>query len=156
MYLSPMEPRFFAFNPRSVRLALALGACMLAILSAWAVAEARVSGATLAAARAGVTGGMLLLFVLAWHRLRPRPGWGITLSPRGVQLSRPFTGSSYQLAWGQISSVRRLGPQGDVLGLFLEEGGQVIVTRHLFPSRTAFGELASALEERKPPQRFDA
>jgi hypothetical protein len=151
-----MEPRFFAFNPRSVRLALALGACMLAVLSAWAAAEARASGATLSAARAGVTGGMLLTFVFAWHRLRPRPGWGITLSPRGVQLSRPFTGSSYQLAWGQISSVRRLGRQGDVLGLFLEEGGQVIVTRHLFASRSAFGELVAALEERKPPQRFDA
>jgi hypothetical protein len=151
-----MEPRFFAFNPRSVRLALAFGACLLTILSAWALAEARASRAILSAARAGVTGGLLLVFVFAWHRLRPRPGWGITLSPRGVQLSRPLTGSSYQLAWGQISSVRRLGRQGDMLGLFLEEGGQVIVTRHLFPSRTAFGELADALEERKPPQRFDA
>jgi hypothetical protein len=151
-----MEPRFFAFNPRSVRRALALGACLLAILSAWALAEARATRAVLSAARAGLTGGLLFTFAFSWHRLRPRPGWGITLSPRGVELSRPLTGSSYQLPWGRISSVRRLGRQGDMLGLFLEEGGQVIVTRHLFPSRTAFGELAAALEERKPPQRFDA
>lgn len=152
-----MEPRFYAFDPRPTRRALFVGACVLAILSAWALADARARGsAPLAVARAGITGGLMLAFVFAWHRLRPRPGWGVTLSARGVALARPFTGSQLQLSWGQIDSVRRLGRKEDVLGLFLDEGGRVLVTRHLFPSRTAFGELASALEERKPAPRFDA
>ncbi|HEX8437304.1 hypothetical protein [Archangium sp.] len=152
-----MEPRFYAFDPRPTRRALFVGACVLAVLSAWALADARSThNAPLAVARAGLTGGLMFAFVYAWHRLRPRPGWGVTLSPRGVELARPFTGSHLQLSWGQIDSVRRFGRGGDVLGLFLDEGGRVLVTRHLFPSKTAFGELASALEERKPPPRFDA
>ena len=152
-----MEPRFYAFDPRPTRRALFVGACVLAILSAWALADARARGnAPLAVARAGITGGLMLAFVFAWHRLRPRPGWGVTLSARGVALARPFTGSQLQLSWGQIDSVRRLGRKEDVLGLFLDEGGRVLVTRHLFPSRTAFSELAAALEERKPAPRFDA
>ena len=95
-------------------------------------------------------------FVFAWHRLRPRPGWGITLSPRGVEVARPFTGSRLQLSWGEIDSVRRLGRKEDLLCLYLDEGGRVLVTRHLFASREAFGDLSAALEERKPPPRFDA
>jgi hypothetical protein len=152
-----MEPRFYAFDPRPTRRALFVGACVLAILSAWALADARsTDNAPLAVARAGISGGLMFAFVYAWHRLRPRPGWGVTLSPRGVELARPFTASHLQLSWGQIDCVRRFGRREDVLGLFLDEGGRVLVTRHLFPSRTAFGELASALEERKPPPRFDA
>lgn len=152
-----MEPRFFPFDPRPTRRALFAGACALAILSAWALADARTVGHTpLALARVGLTAGLMLAFAFAWHRLRPRPGWGITLSARGVQVARPFSGSQLQLSWGQIDSVRRLGGKGDVLGLFLDEGGRVLVTRHLFPSRTVFGELAAALEERKPAPRYDA
>jgi hypothetical protein len=152
-----MEPRFYAFDPRPTRRAFFVGACVLAILSAWALADVRGAGnAPLAVARAGFTGGLMLAFVFAWHRLRPRPGWGVTLSTRGVELARPFTGSQLRLSWGQIDSVRRLGPREDVLGLFLDEGGRVLLPRQLFPSRLAFGELASALEERKPAPRFDA
>ena len=33
---------------------------------------------------------------------------------------------------------------------------RVLVTRHLFASKNTYGELASALEERKPVPRFDA
>ena len=152
-----MEPRFYAFNPRPTRRALFVGACVLAILSAWALADARALGsAPLVVARAGITGGLMCTFVFAWHRLRPRPGWGVTLSTRGVEVVRPFTGGRLQLSWGQIDSVRRLGRKEDLLCLYLDEGGRVLVTRHLFASREAFGDLAAALEERKPPPRFDA
>jgi hypothetical protein len=152
-----MEPRFFAFDPRPLRRALFVGACVLAILSARALAEARSAGhSPMVMARVGLTAGLMLAFVFAWHRLRPRPGWGVTLSTRGVQVARPFTGGQLQLSWGQIDSVRRLGRKEDVLGLFLDEGGRVLVTRHLFPSRSVFGELAAALEERKPAPRYDA
>lgn len=152
-----MEPRFFAFDPRPTRRALFAGACVLAVLSAWALADARAAGhPPLALARVGLTAGLMLAFVFAWHRLRPRPGWGVTLSPRGVQVARPFSGTQLQLSWGQIDSVRRLGRKEDVLGLFLDEGGRVLVTRHLFASRSVFGELAAALEERKPAPRYDA
>jgi hypothetical protein len=105
-----MEPRFYAFDPRLTRRAFFVGACVLAILSAWSLAGARAAGnAPLDVARAGFTGGLMLAFVFAWHRLRPRPGWGVTLSARGVQVSRPFTHGQLQLSWGQIDSVRRLG-----------------------------------------------
>ncbi|WNG21475.1 hypothetical protein [Cystobacter fuscus] len=152
-----MEPRFYAFDPRFSRRALFLGACVLAILSAWALADARSQGnPPLAVARAGVTGGLMLVFAFAWHRLRPRSGWGVTLSARGVEVARPFSTGRLQLSWGQIDSVRRIGRHGEVLGLFLDEGGRVLVTRHLFASKSTYGELASALEERKPAPRFDA
>lgn len=152
-----MEPRFYAFDPRVSRRALFLGACALAILSAWALADARSLGnPPLAVARAGLTGGLMFVFVFAWHRLRPRPGWGVTLSARGVEVARPFTSGRIPLSWGEIDVVRRIGRDGEVLGLFLGEGGRVLVTRHLFASRALYGELAAALEERKPPPRLDA
>ena len=152
-----MESRFFAFDPRPIRRAFFGGACVLAILSAWAFADARSArDATLAMARAGATGGLMLAFAYAWHRLRPRPGWGVTLSARGVEMARPFSDGRLQLAWGQIESVRRMGKQGDVLGMFLGDRERVVVTRHLFASRAAYAELASALEARKPAPRYDA
>jgi len=98
----------------------------------------------------------MLAFAFAWHRLRPRPGWGVSLGARGVELARPFTGTLLRLSWGQIDCVRRIGARGDVLGLFLEEGGRVLITRHLFASQSTYAELAGALEERKPPPRLDA
>jgi hypothetical protein len=73
-----------------------------------------------------------------------------------VEVARPFSNGRIQLSWGQIDSVRRIGRHGEVLGLFLEEGGRVLVTRHLFASRSTYGELASAREERKPVPRLDA
>jgi hypothetical protein len=151
-----MESRFFAYDPRPIRRALFVGACLLVILSAWALADARGDGSPLALARVGVTVGLLLVFLFAWHRLRPRPGWGVTLGTRGVELARPFTGTRLRLSWGSIATVRRLGHREDVLGFFLEEGGRVLLTRHLFPSRATFGELAASLEERKPPPSYDA
>lgn len=60
-----------------------------------------------------------------------------------------------EFTYAQISSVRRLGRKGDVLGLFHEQG-RILITRHLFPSRAVFEELISALEERVPPSRYDA
>ena len=152
-----MEPRFYPFDPRVARRALFLGACALAILSAWALADARSLGnPPLAVARAGITAGLMAVFVFAWHRLRPRPGWGVMLSPRGVEVARPFSSGRIQLAWGQIDVVRRIGRGGEVLGLFLEEGGRVLITRHLFASAAVYSELATLLEERKPPPRLDA
>jgi hypothetical protein len=152
-----MDPRFFAFNPRPTRIALFLGACALAVLTAWAMAAARQDSEPFAEARAGIAAGLMLLFLYAFHRLRPRPEWGIALGPLGVRVSRPFSNAQpMELAWSQIGAVRRLGRKGDVLGLFLQEQGRVLVTRHLFPRRAVFNELVSALEERLPPPRYDA
>jgi hypothetical protein len=80
----------------------------------------------------------------------------VTLTTRGVELARPFSHGQLQLSWGQIESVRRMGKQGDVLGMFLGERERVVVTRHLFASRAEYSELASALEARKPAPRYDA
>ena len=68
-----MDSRFFAFDPRPTRIALFVGACVLAVLTAWAMAAARQTAEPLAEARAGVTAGLMLLFLYAFHRLRPRP-----------------------------------------------------------------------------------
>lgn len=150
------SPRFFAFDPRATRIALFLGACVLAVLTAWALANARDGGGVQDMARAGVSAGLMFAFLVALHRLRPRSGWGVTLDARGVRVARPFSSRELDLHWGQIDSVRRLGRRGDVLGLFLKEEGRVLVTRHLFARKAVFEELISALEDRLPPPRFDA
>lgn len=148
--------RFFAFHPRSTRIALVLGGCLLAVLTAWAMAAARQTGEPFAEARAGISAGLMFLFLYAFHRLRPRPQWGITLGPMGVRVARPFSNEKpMEFTYAQLSSVRRLGRKGDVLGLFHEQG-RILITRHLFPSRAVFEELISALEERVPPSRYDA
>jgi hypothetical protein len=152
-----MESRFFAFNPRPTRIALFLGACVLAVLTAWAMASARHATEPFAEARAGITAGLMLVFLYAFHRLRPRPDWGVTLGAMGVRVARPFSNSRpMELTWTQIGAVRRLGRKGDVLGLFLHEQGRLLVPRHLFARRAVFEELFSALEERLPPPRYDA
>jgi hypothetical protein len=149
--------RFFAFNPRPTRLALVLGACLLAVLTAWAMAAARQAAEPFAEARAGISAGLMFLFLYAFHRLRPRPDWGVTLGPMGVRVARPFSNAKpMELTYAQLSAVRRLGRKGDVLGLFFHEQGRVLVTRHLFPRKAVFEELISALEERLPPPRHDA
>ncbi len=152
-----MDSRFFAFNPRPTRIGLVLGACALAVLTAWAMASSREGGDPFAEARAGITAGLMFVFLYAFHRLRPRPDWGVTLGPLGVRVARPFSNTQpLELTWAQIGAVRKLGRKGDVLGLFFHEQGRVLVPRHLFPARAVFEELVSALEERLPPPRHDA
>ncbi|WP_224368674.1 hypothetical protein [Hyalangium versicolor] len=152
-----MDSRFFAFNPRSTRIALFLGACALAVLTAWALAAARQATEPFAEARAGITAGLMLVFLYAFHRLRPRPEWGVTLGPMGVRVARPFSNSKpLELTYSQIGTVRRVGRKGDVLGLFFHEQGRVLVPRHLFARKAVFEELVSALEERLPPPSHDA
>lgn len=152
-----MDSRFFAFNPRPTRMALFVGACALAVLTAWALAAARQATEPFAEARAGITAGLMLVFLYAFHRLRPRPEWGVTLGPMGVRVARPFSNAKpMELMWSQIGTVRRLGRKGDVLGLFFHEEGRVLLPRHLFPRKAVFEELISALEERLPPPRHDA
>lgn len=152
-----MDSRFFAFNPRPTRMALFVGACALAVLTAWALAASRQDAEPFAEARAGITAGLMLVFLYAFHRLRPRPEWGVTLGPMGVRVARPFSNAKpMELMWSQIGTVRRLGRKGDVLGLFFHEEGRVLLPRHLFPRKAVFEELISALEERLPPPRHDA
>jgi hypothetical protein len=152
-----MDSRFFDFNPRPTRIALFVGACVLAVLTAWALAAARQATEPFAEARAGITAGLMLVFLYAFHRLRPRPEWGVTLGPMGVRVARPFSNAKpLELMWTQIGAVRRLGRKGDVLGLFFHEQGRVLVPRHLFARKAVFEELISALEERLPPPRHDA
>jgi hypothetical protein len=152
-----MDSRFFAFNPRPTRIALFLGACLLAVLTAWALAAARQATEPFAGARAGITFGLMLFFLYTFHRLRPRPDWGVTLGPMGVRVARPFSKSPpLEVTWAQLGGVRRLGRKGDVLGLFFQEQGRLLVPRHLFARKAVFEELISALEERLPPPRHDA
>jgi hypothetical protein len=155
------DARFFPYDPRRTRLALLLGALALAVLGAWALASARAGEGPAALLRAGACALGLTLFLLARHRLLPRPGWGVVLATRGVSVGRPLAGAPLVLAWGQIARVRRLGRRGGQLALWLqeegaEEAGSVRVSRLLFADAAHFEALAHALEERFPTPRFDA
>ncbi|MBF5045236.1 hypothetical protein FGE12_22720 [Aggregicoccus sp. 17bor-14] len=156
-----MDARFFAYDPRRTRLLLFLGACALAVLCAASLAAARAGGGRPALVRAGLSAGLLLLFLLARFRLRPRAGWGVVLATRGVSVARPFAAEPVALAWGQIARVRRTGRRGGVLALWLqgegaEGAGSVRVSRQLFADAAHFEALAQALEERVPTPAYDA
>src|SRR5215218_1548790 len=160
-----MDACFFPYDPRRTRLLLFLGACVLAVLLAWALTAARAGGGTPAQVRAALCAGLLLLFLLARFRLRPRAGWGVVLATRGVSVARPLAGEPVTLAWGQIARVRRTGRKDGVLALWLQDegaeaAGRVLVSRQLFADAAHFEALATALEERvedrAPHPRYDA
>ncbi|WAM26771.1 hypothetical protein [Myxococcus sp. NMCA1] len=106
------SPRFYAFDPRATRIALFVGACVLAVLTAWALADARDAGGVQAMARAGVSAGLMLTFLVSFHRLRPRTGWGVTVDARGVRVARPFSQKELDLHWGRLTTCAGLAGRG--------------------------------------------
>lgn len=152
-----MQTYFFPFDPRRARAYLFVGACLLAILCAWALADLRSGQGFMAEARVGMSLGLLLAFGVALFRLRPRPGWGITVASRGLSVARPFSLNRLDLHWGQVAQVERLGRDRQaVLSLRLHEEGRVVISRRLFANEAEFQALAQVLEERVTPVSYDA
>lgn len=148
------DSRFFAFNPRSARVLLLLAAVASALVTFTAVRE--IGGqAPLAAARAGVGAGLLLAFVFVRHRLRPREGWGVLLTPLTLVASRPLSGGSTEVVWTRVRAVGRAGKRKDTLVFVMDGDERLLLPRHLFAGQT-FDELARAVEERAPAPPFDA
>jgi hypothetical protein len=147
---------FFGFNPRSARVGLALGAVACAILAAWALANARAGTERFGVARGGVAAGLMFAFGYAWVRLRPRAGWGITLTPTVLLVARPFSEEPLRLAWGQISQVRIEGPAGRAILVFTKAGERILIPRHLFASLSDFHGLTQAIQSRLEPVQLDS
>lgn len=146
---------FFAYHPRTWRVLLSLGAAGSLVLTAWAMASAVRSGASLEYARAGISAGLVLAMLTVHHRLRPRPDWGVRVTPLTITVSRPTSGV-IEVPWSAVTDVRRAGDKRDTVVLFVGEEKRVLVSQHLFPSKAEFEALAAAIDELRPTPPHDA
>lgn len=138
---------FFPFHPRRLRRALLAGALGGLALTAWALWGVAGRTEAFGEARAGISLGLALTFLYARFRLRPRPGWGLTVAPEGVRLSRPFSGVPLELPWTEVAEVRRLGPRRDAVALLLTGGRRLLLPRILFDEPRHFEAAVQALTE---------
>lgn len=146
---------FFAYHPRKWRLLLAVGAAGSLVLTAWAMASAVRSGAPLEFARAGISGGLVLAMLTVHLKLRPRPDWGVRVTPVAVTVSRPTTGT-IEIPWSAVKDIRRSGEDRETVIIFVGEDKRVMVSRHLFPSKDEFEALAAMIDEQRPSTLHDA
>lgn len=152
-----MAASFFPFHPRRLRTLLAGGAVVALALGAWAGARSLTGAEPLvqAEARAGLCAGLMLAFIYVWYRLRPRPGWGVSLLPLTLVISRPLSGQ-WESAWSRVREVRRTGSRRDSLLVLFEDERRWVVPGQLFPDAASFEEMARAVEERVPRGSHDA
>lgn len=152
---TPPRRDFFAYHPRFWRLLLSLGAAGSLVLTAWAMAGAVHTGAPLEFARAGLSFGLVLAMLTVHHRLRPRPDWGVRVTPLALTVSRPSTGT-IEIPWSAVTDVRRAGTKRDTVVIFVGEEKRVLVAQHLFPSKAEFEAVAAAIDEQRPATPHDA
>ena len=151
-----ISPRFFPFNPRSVRLGL-LGCALLgAALTGFAGSAVRHGGGSAQLVRLMLLAVLTVASGLGALRLSPRADWGVSLDDLGLTLARPLGGPPVRLSWREISRVSRGGKRGETLIVYAEPEGRVEVGRQLFASGQEFDELSDALLEKKPPKLLDA
>ncbi len=146
---------FFAYHPRRWRLLLALGAAGSLVLTAWAMASAMRSGAPLEFARAGLSGGLVLAMLTVHLRLRPRPEWGVRVTPVALTVSRPTKGV-IEIPWSAVKDIRRSGSERETVVIFVGEDKRVLVSQHLFASKAEFEALAASIDEQRPSTLHDA
>jgi hypothetical protein len=150
-----MSREFFPYNPLRLRLWLG-GGCLVGLaLTAWAVVGFLDSQAPREILRAGLSFGLAAALGVGFYRFRPRDQWGVRVTALSVLVSRPRQGI-IEVPWGAVKELRRLGDKRDILALWLKEEGRILVPAHLFARREDFEALASAIEERMPPPRYDA
>src|SRR4051812_13361889 len=128
---------FFAYHPRRWRLVLSLAAAAALVLTAWALASAVKSGTALEFARAGISGGLVLAMLYIHLKLRPRPEWGVKVTPVVLVVSRPTQGQ-IEIPWSAVKEVRRSGAERETIVIFVGEDKRVLVSRHLFASKDEF------------------
>jgi hypothetical protein len=111
---------FFGFHPVRIRVGVLIAAAACAVLTASALAGAR-GHQPLAWLRCAIYFGLLLGFSWLFVHLRPRAGWGVTVGPLGITISRPLK-SEAQLAWSQVSVTRRDVGRRTKFGVFSKKG----------------------------------
>ena len=136
---------FFRYAPLRARWALVAASVLAIAVTARALVHAVEQGEPLAYARSGISAGLALAMMAVHHRLRPRGGWGVTIAPLALVVSKPFSGD-IAVPWGQVSSVDR---QADGLAVRLPDGSRVLVPRFLFEDTPAFEALSDALLTRQ-------
>jgi hypothetical protein len=146
---------FFPYHPKRWRLLLAVAAATSLVLTAWALAGAVHSGSALEYARAGISGGLVLAMLTIHLKLRPRPEWGVVVTPVALTVSRPTQGQ-IEIPWSSVKEVRRTGSGRDTVVIFVGEEKRVLVTAHLFASRSQFEALAAAIDEQRPSTQHDS
>ena len=105
-------------------------------------------------ARAGIAFGLLFAILTVLFRLRPREGWGVTLTPTHLTVSRA-TGGLIETPWSLVREARFVTFERDAYAVFLEEDHRILVARHLFARRADFDAVVKAVDERVP-KRGDA
>ncbi len=146
---------FFPYHPLTWRRWLWAGAVGGLALTGWALAGAAESGAPLEFARTGVSAGLTLAMLAVQRKFRPRPDWGVKVTPLALVVSRPSTGA-LEVPWSEVTEIRRGGAQRETLLIFAGGERRVLVSQHLFPSREEFEALALAIDERRPSTAHDA
>lgn len=146
---------FFPFDPTRLRLGAFFAAVASAVLSASALASARAAREPQAWVRASVCCALMIGFATLFVRLRSRPGWGVTLGPLGLVISRPLVGET-QLAWSQVSLVRRDGERLNRFGVFAKDGTVQWLNVQLFRDRATFDAMAAAVSSQVTPPLTDA
>ncbi len=136
---------FFPFHPRRMRRGLLAGAVAGLLLGGWALWGAFRASEQLGLARAGVSLGLAFAFLYARHRLRPRAGWGLTLGPESLRLSRPFSNTVLEVPWNEVDSARRIGPRQDAVAILLTGDRGFLFSSRLFASQADFQAAAEAL-----------
>ncbi len=146
---------FFAYHPKKWRLALAIAAASSLVLTAWAMASAVRGGAPLEFARAGISAGLVLAMLTVHLKLRPRPDWGVRVTPTALTVSRPSAGK-IEIPWSGVKDIQRIGADRETVAIFVGEDKRVLVSRHLFSSKAEFEALAAMIDEQRPPTLHDA
>lgn len=139
---------FFPYHPRGWRLRLAFAMACTVVLLAWAVAGVVASGAVLEVMRVGASVGLLAALFTVWLRLRPRPGWGVTVGPLSLGVSRALGGQT-ELLWVDVEQARWVDAERRGFVVLASEGEtlrQVLLARHLFPSKDEFEAVVRAIE----------
>jgi hypothetical protein len=146
---------FFPYHPLKLRAVLAFAVVGCVALLAWSLSSAVHTGEPQEVARTGLCLGLLLAMAYVLTRLAPRQGWGVTLAPTLLKVSRPIEGEM-EIPWSALKEVRRAGRKRDTLMLFVGDHRRILVPRHLFARSSEFEELVTAIEERMPPPTLDA
>ena len=151
-----MAPAFFPFNPRATRWSFLLAAFVCAGLAFWALQGTFRHTERFGELRAGVSVGLMLAFLFACFRLRPRACWGVTLDDEGLTLAHPFFSGTRLIPWARVNRLWRTGKRQDTVMLVLDDDSRILLPHHLFPRRAAFEALVAALRQKLPEPELDA
>jgi hypothetical protein len=141
--------QFFGFHPVRWRAAALMASGVCAVLTAFALVAAR-HHQPLAWLRVVLYLALMSGFSWLWLRLRPRVGWGVSVGPLAITISRPLGGEA-QLAWSQVADVRRDSRRKSRLGVFSQDGEVIWIESSMFPNFATFEAMLAAVLARAEP-----